>query len=147
MAFMHTTGDTHHRSHDREQIAARILMTLWGVPLVIGGAFIVLSSTSEGADTSTAVALGAAFLIAAIPAFVAWRSEEVGGRLLVAAGVLLAVTMAIIQYVGIQHGVMRNGEGQVNPWWTYGLADVLFGLPAFIAGLLLLDHLRRQRER
>jgi hypothetical protein len=149
MASAYSTGGTHHPAHDWEQVGARILMFLWGVPLAIGGAFTLISLgvSQEGADVGVGLALGAAFLIAPAPALVAWRSEPIGGRLLMAVGVLLAGAIAIIQYIGIQHGVMRNGAGRVNPWWVYGVFDVLSGLPPFTAGLLLLDHLRRQAKR
>lgn len=143
MATVHV-GGIHHAHHDWEQIAARILMTLWGGALAISGVLFLLNATSEGADTTSVVGLGLSFLVASVPALIAWRSEVLGGRLLVAAGVFLAVAIGVIQYIGIGNGVMRNGAGEVNPWWVYALGDILFGLPGVISGLLLLDHLRRR---
>jgi len=145
MATIHA-GGVHHVHHDWEQIIARVLMTLWGGALAISAVLFLMNATSEGADTTSVVGLGLSFLVASVPAFIAWRSELLGGRLLVAAGVFLAVAIGVVQYIGIGNGVMRNGSGEVNPWWVYAIGDVVFGLPAVISGLLLLDHLRRSEH-
>lgn len=145
MATVHV-GGIHHNHRDWEQIAARIVMTLWGGALAISGVLFLMNATSEGADTTSVVGLGLSFLVASVPVLIAWRSELLGGRLLVAAGVLLAVAIGIFQYIGIGNGVMRNGAGEVNPWWVYAIGDIFFGLPAVISGLLLLDHLRRSEH-
>lgn len=145
MATVHA-GGVHHADHDWEQIAARILMTLWGGALAISGVLFLMNATSEGADTTSVVGLGLSFLVASVPVLIAWRAELLGGRLLVVAGIFLAVTVGVIQYIGIGNGVMRSGAGEVNPWWVYAIGDILFGLPAVISGLLLLDHLRRREH-